>query len=312
MLAWLWTRLSDGGPEVSISGRALRRFPGREVERLLRARVLIEHPKADSWSVCAHCDCGLDVRPIRQIGDELRACCPHDAAEDVVLDDGDLTRFGVDANRLAGQIGASGGLAGAVAAVVDGVWTIGSGPAGRMFMLCDDADRLETPGAILALKSAAAPRPLTVIAKEPEPALVLRLREAGIEVRALADVIKADREGVDRLILDDGRIPTGGVRLVLHRQGQFAVLDGRRLDLPPQMFALFRMLVERSVQRDPVLKAQEIEAQFQRTPREIVRDLRRALVTCGLTEKEVETLVGTVRSRGYRLGLAPSEVVIED
>jgi hypothetical protein len=312
MLALLWTRLSDGGPEVSISGRALRRFPEREVERLLRARVLIEHPKADSWSVCAHCDCGLDVRPIRQIGDELRACCPHDAAEDVVLDDGDLMRFGVDANRLAVQIGASGGLAGAVSAVVHGVWTIGSGPAGRVFMLCDDADRLEAPGAILALKSAAAPRPLTVIAKEPEPALVLRLREAGIEARALADVIKADPEGVDRLILDDGRIPTGGVRLVLHRQGQFAVLDGRRLDLPPQMFALFRMLVERSVQRDPVLKAQEIEAQFQRTPREIVRDLRRALVNCGLTEESVETLVETVRSRGYRLGLAPSEVAIED
>lgn len=312
MLAWLWTRLSDGGPQVSISGRALRRFPEREVERLLRKRVLIEHRKADSWSVCAHCDCGLDVRPIRQIGDELRACCPHDAAEDVVLDDSDLTRFGVDANRLAGQIGASGGLAGAVSAVVDGVWTIGSGSAGRMFMLCDDADRLETPGAILALKSAAAPRPVTVIAKEPEPALVLRLREAQIEVRALADMVKADPEGVDRLILDDGRTSTGGVRLVFYRQGQFAVLDGRRLDLPPQMFALFRMLVERSVQRDPVLKAQEIEAQFQRTPREIVRDLRRALVTCGLTEKEVETLVGTVRSRGYRLGLAPSEVAIEN
>ena len=128
---------------------------------------------------------------------------------------------------------------------------IGSGPAGRVLMLCDTADRLEAPGAILALKSAAAPRPVTVIAKEPEPALVLRLREAGIEVRALADVVKADPEGVDRLILDNGCIPTGGVRLVLHRQGQFAVLDGCRLDLAPQMFALFRMLVERSVQRDP-------------------------------------------------------------
>ncbi len=72
MLAWSWTRLSDGGSQVSISGRALRRFPEREVERLLRARVLIEHSKADSWSVCAHCECGLDVRPIRKIGDELR------------------------------------------------------------------------------------------------------------------------------------------------------------------------------------------------------------------------------------------------
>ncbi len=311
MLAWLWTRLSDGGPEVSISGRALRRFPECEVERLLRARVLIEHSKADSWSVCAHCDCDLDVRPIRQIGDELRACCPHDAAEDVVLDDGDLTRLGVDANRLAGQIGASGGLAGAVSAVVDGVWTIGSGPAGRVLMLCDSADRLEAPGAILALKSAAAPWPVTVIAHEPEPALVLRLRESGIEVRALAEVFRADREGVDRLILDDGCIPTGDARLVLHRQGQFAVLDGRRLDLAPQMFVLFRLLAERSLQRDPVLKSQEIEAQFQRTPREMVRDLRRALVTCGLPEEAAVTLVQTVRSRGYRLGLAPSEVAFE-
>ena len=145
---------------------------------------------------------------------------------------------------------------------MDGVWTIGSGPAGRVFMLCDDTDRLEVPGAILALKSAAAPRPLTVIAKEPEPALVLRLREAGIEVRALADVIKADPEGVDRLILDDGRIPTGGVRLVLHRKGQFAVLDGRRLDLPPQMFALFRMLVDRSVQRDGNAIVPPLAAEF--------------------------------------------------
>lgn len=311
MLAWLWTRLSDGGPEVSISGRALRRFPAREIERLLRARVLIEHSKADSWSVCAHCDCGLDVRPVRKFGDQLRACCPHDAAEDIVLDHGDLTRFGVDASRLAGQIGVSGGLTGAVSAVLDGVWMIGSGPAGRALMLCDNADRLEPPGAILALKYAAAPRPVTVITKEPEPVRVLRLREAGIEVRALADMIKADREGVDRLILEDGHTSTDGARLVLHRQGLFAVLDGRRLDLPPQMFALFRMLIERSGQRDPVLRAQEIEAQFQRTPREIVRDLRRALVTCGLTEESVETLVETVRSRGYRLGLAPSEVAME-
>lgn len=311
MLAWLWTRLSDGGPQVSISGLALRRFPEREVDRLLRARALIEHPKADSWSVCTHCDCGIDVRPIRQICDELRACCPHDAAEDVVLEDDDLKRFGIDAGRLAGQISVSAGLAGAVSAVVDGVWTIGSFPADRVLMLCDDAHRLEVPGTILMMKSAASPRPVTVICNEPETALVLRLREAGIDVRALADVIKADREGVDRLILDDGCIPTGGVRLVLHRQGQFAVLDGRRLDLAPQMFALFGMLVERSVQRDPVLKTQEIEAQFQRTPREIVRDLRKTLVTCGITEESAEALVETVRTRGYRLGFAPSEVAIE-
>jgi hypothetical protein len=312
MPAWLRIRPRDSGPQGSISGRALRRFPERKVERPLRAPVLIEHAKADSWSVCAHGDCGLDVRPIRQIGDALRACCPQDAAEDLALEDGDLTRFGVNAGRLAERIGASGGLAGTVAAVIDGVWTIGSGPAGRVFMPCDGADRLRAPGAILALKSAASPRPVTVIADAPEPTLVPRLREAGIEVRALVDVVKPDPEGVDRLILDAAPISNGTARLVLHRQGQFAVLDGRRLDLAPQMFALFGMLVERSVQRDPVLRAREIEAQFQRTPREIVRALRRALVLCGLAEEAVETRVETVRSRGYRLGLAPSEVAMED
>ncbi|NJO54682.1 MAG: hypothetical protein HC829_07455 [Bacteroidales bacterium] len=109
MLAWLWTRLSDGGPQVSISGRALRRFSEGETERLLRARVLIEHGRADSWSVCAHCDCGLDARPIRQVGDSLRACCPYDAAADTVLDEQDIRRFGIDPDRLAGQIAASAG-----------------------------------------------------------------------------------------------------------------------------------------------------------------------------------------------------------
>ena len=49
MLSLLWKRLSDVGPQVS--GRALRRFPDTEVERLLRARVLIEHRRADTWPV---------------------------------------------------------------------------------------------------------------------------------------------------------------------------------------------------------------------------------------------------------------------
>ncbi len=312
MLAWLWTRLSEGGPEVAVSGRALRRFSEQEIERLLRARVLIERRQADNWSVCAHCDCGLDARPIRRVGDKLLACCPHDAAEDVLLEPGDLKRFGIDAGCLAAQIGKSGSLTGSVSIVAEGVWTIGSGPAAGVLMLCDDAKRLGAPGVILAMKSAAAPRPVTVIATEPDPALVLRLREAGIEAWDVTAVIRTNAEGVDRLVLDGTSVSTGDVRLVLHRPAQFAVLDGRRLDLPPQMFALFRMFVERSVQRDPVFKAEEIEAQFQRSPREFVRDLRKALIACGLAEEVAEGLVRTVRTRGYRLGLASSEVAIED
>lgn len=312
MLAWLWTRLSEGGPQVSISGRSLQRFPEREVDQLLRARVLVERRQADSWSVCAHCECGLDARPIRRVGDALRACCPFDAAEDLVLEDADLKRFGIDAKRLAERIAASGELAGPVSSVVEGVWMIGPGPADGAIMLCRDTDHLEAPGTILAMKAAATPRPVTVIACEPEPALVLRLREAGIDVWPLTDVVRSGEDGGDRLVLGGAPVSTETVRLVLHRKAQSAVLDGRRLDLPMQMFMLFSKLVEQSVERDPVLKAQAIEAQFQRTPREIVRDLRKALVAGGLTEKTAEALILTVRTRGYCLGLAPSEVTIED
>jgi len=312
MLAWLWTRLSDGGPHVSLSGRALRRFPEGEVDRLLRARVLIERRKADNWPVCAHCDCGLDARPVRHVGEGLRACCPDDPAEDVILEDGDLRRFGIDAGRLAARIAASGGLPGSVSAVVDGIWILGAAPADGVLMLCDNAERLEAPGVILAMKSAAAPRPVTVIASDPDPALALRLREAGIEVVPLAEAVTSGADGVDRLTIDSARRSHGAARLTLHRQAQSAVLDGRRLDMSPQMFALFRMLVERSLQRDPVLKAEEIEAQFQRPPREIVRDLRKALAACEIAEVSAETLIRTVRTRGYCLGLDPSEVAIED
>ena len=93
MLAWLWTRLSEGGARVSISGRALGRFPASEVERLLRAQVLIEEQKADTWSVCAECDCGLDARPVEWSGEVFRACCPHDQSEDVILQKDDCAVF---------------------------------------------------------------------------------------------------------------------------------------------------------------------------------------------------------------------------
>ena len=39
MLAWFWTRLSEGGREVTVSGRSLLRLPEQEVQGLLRARV---------------------------------------------------------------------------------------------------------------------------------------------------------------------------------------------------------------------------------------------------------------------------------
>ena len=308
MLAWLWTRLSEGGARVAISGRALSRFPANDIERLLRAQVLIEERKADTWSVCAECDCGLDARPVEQSGDAFRACCPHDQSEDVILLKDDLRRFSVDVDRLVARIAASGNLGGAVARVADGLWLLGDTPSGHTVVLSFDADNLVAPGAVMAIKAAVGPKPIMAILHDLSATIAVRLREVGIEPREIATVFKAGMDGRERLVLDP---PSSVPRLVMTLSAQSVTLDGRRLDLPTQMFALFRLLIEQSVKRDPVLKKQDIERQTGRPANEIARDLRNALISCGMPEAQAKSLVATVRARGYRLGLAPAEVVIE-
>lgn len=308
MLAWLWTRLSEGGARVSISGRALGRFPASEVERLLRAQVLIEERKADTWSVCAECDCGLDARPVEQIDDAFRASCPHDPAEDVILQKDDLSRFSVDVDRLVARIAASGNLGGAVACIADGVWLLGETPSGHAVVLSLDAENLVAPAAVMAIRAAVGPKPILAIVHDLSAAIAVRLREVGIEPHKIVAVFKAGTVGMERLVLDP---PSSVPRLVVTLSAQSVTLDGRRLDLPTQMFALFRLLIEQSAKRDPVLKNQEIETQTGRPPNQIIRDLRKALVSCGLTSDQAKALVATVHARGYRLGLDPAEVVIE-
>lgn len=308
MLAWLWTRLSEGGARVSISGRALGRFPASDVERLLRAQVLIEEQKADTWSVCAECDCGLDARPVEQSDDAFRACCPHDQSEDVILQKDDLRRFSVDVDRLVARIAASGNLGGAVARVADGLWLLGDTPSGHTVVLSFVADNLVAPGAVMAIRAAVGAKPIMAIVHDLSATIAVRLREVGVEPHEIAAVFKAGSDGTERLVLDP---PSSVPRLVMALSAQSVTLDGRRLDLPTQMFALFRLLIEQSVKRDPVLKNQEIETQTGRPPNQIIRDLRKALVGCGLTSDHAKALVATVHARGYRLGLDPAEVAIE-
>lgn len=308
MLAWLWTRLSEGGARVSISGRALGRFPASEVERLLRAQVLIEERKVDTWSVCAECDCGLDARPVEQIDDAFRACCPNDPSADVTLQSDDLRLFSVDVDRLVARIAASGDLGGAVARIADGIWLLGDTTSGHAVVMSFDTDNLVAPGAVMAIRAAVGPKPIMAIVHDLSAAIAVRLREVGIEPHKIVAVFKAGSDGVERLDLN----PSSSVpRLVVKLSAQSVTLDGRRLDLPTQMFALFRLLNEQSAKRDPVLKNQEIETQTGRPPNQIIRDLRKALVSCGLTSDQAKALVATVHARGYRLGLDPAEVVIE-
>jgi len=313
MMTWLWKRLSNSGAETTVSGRALRRFPDRDVDHLLRAGVLIEQRKADCWAVCEHCDCGIDARPIREIGDAFHACCPHDATQDVILTEDDLLRFRIDSDKLVGAIAASGGLPTLTTMVVDGLWLLGRTPTGRYLFLCRDIHVLTAPSTLMTTRMAAGSAPITIIATDVGLTTELHLRAAGLDARSFVDCVAFDNNGKERLALDRLSPPAATVaRLVLSRSRQSALFDGRRLDLTPQMFALIRLLAEQAGKRDNVLRKETMDAQTGRPANEIVRDLRKALIGCGLSKETVESLIVTVRGYGYRLGLDAAEVSIED
>lgn len=325
MLTWLWTRLSEAGPQVTISGRALRRFPEREVDRLLRAQVLVEQQKSDSWSICAHCECGLDARPVREIGGELRACCPYDAAEDVVLNEDDLTRFSINAERLAAAIAASGGLTGGVAQIANGVWLIGTASTGCAVVLCCDPESLVAPGVILAIKAAAGGAPVAVVADAFEAGIALRLRESDVAALILGEVMTTSASGVERLtagrITGDAPVVEMGVeaaapaaaRLQISRSRQAVRFDGRDIILSLNEFKCFFGAAEMVAMGQVMLTYQEIHALTNRAShRDVINELRDKLQKQGLSRQQAFDLVKTVHGRGLTIGLPEHEIDIRD
>lgn len=325
MLIWLWKRLSNGGAEATVSGRALRRFPEREIEGLLRAQVLIEHRKADSWSVCMHCDCGLDARPIREIGDELRACCPHDAAEDLVLDEKDIRRFGLDPERLAARIAASGGLSGGMAQVADGIWSIGTAPSGIAVILCCDAQLLDSPGTILAIKTALDGAAGVLIAQEFSAPIALRLQEAGLSTVEIGEVLVPAGSGTDRLApdrLDDAARSTAicagaktapEPRLQIFRARRTLRLDGRDIVLSMTGFDAFLGAAEKVVAGEVMLTYQELHSLTNRAShRDVINELRDQFEKHGLSREQAFELVKTIHGRGMTIGLPRSDIGIND
>lgn len=316
MLIWLWKRLSNGGAEASVSGRALRRFPAREIEGLLRARVLIEQRKADSWSVCTRCDCGLDARPIREVGGQIRACCPHDAAEDLVLDDDDIKRFSISADRLAGAIAASGGLSGDVVRIGDGIWFIGNTPTGRAVVLCSDTDLLD-PSTILAIKTAAAAENVSVLTAMIAPPDILRLRAAGLDLMPLGETMTPHDDGHDQLVPDRLAPSKGAPRLVIDRVAREVELDGQKKALSAQSFDLLVILAAAAVESPAIVENRKIEEQLwgsglhriSSEVREPIRTLRNTLAKDSREPERIRELIENRRNpNGYRLAISPADI----
>jgi DNA-binding winged helix-turn-helix (wHTH) protein len=312
ILIWLWKRLNKTGARPEVSGRLLRRFPEAEINKLLRARILIEDRKIESWGTCAHCDCGYDARVIQEIDGKLVACCPLDPSQDVILEPNDLIRYRIDGEQLIAAIAAAGKLAGTPAAISAGLWSMGKAATGRSIFLCRSPRDVFVPGISMLLKSLAGGMPPIVVFDEIDQASGIRLRDMEIDVHNVSEVLRADGNGGE-MISFDGLLPAGNrVRLIIDRSIPSVMLDGRVLDMSVQMVAVLVLLAEQACRRDPIIKKQIIEAETGRPPNEVIRDLRKALVAPGAQAATAKELIATVHGVGYRLGLAPDAISFAD
>ena len=310
ILIWLWKRLNKTGARPEVSGRLLRRFSDAEIAQLLRARILIEDRKIDSWGTCAHCDCGYDARMIQEIDGKLIACCPLDSSQDLILEPNDLMRYRIDAEQLIAAIAAAGKLTGTPTAISAGLWSMGKSATGRSIFLCRSPRDVFAPGISILLKYMAGGTPPIVVFDDIDQASGIRLRDMEVDVHEITEILRTDEGGGEAIFFDALLPPRDRIRLVVHRSRQAVTLDGRVLDLPSQMLALVRLFAEHAVGPDPRLKKQEIEINTGREAKEIIRDLRNALIGCGLTRVQVDELFVSVRGIGYRLALSREEIEI--
>jgi DNA-binding winged helix-turn-helix (wHTH) protein len=74
---------------------------------------------------------------------------------------------------------------------------------------------------------------------------------------------------------------------------------------------VFERLLEKAMSRDQVASQFQIEGTTAREAKDLIRELRDAFKAAGLTDAESKALIVTVRGRGYRLGVAAANIVIE-
>ena len=70
-------------------------------------------------------------------------------------------------------------------------------------------------------------------------------------------------------------------------------------------------LLAKAKTRDQVASGPEVEGTTGREAKDLIRELRAALVAAGFTKAEAETLIATARGRGYRLGVPASGIQID-
>ncbi len=222
----LLLRLSEAGEPALLWGRQAARHAGRDFERLLDHRVLVEQVPATEWDVCQACDCGLGARPIQQVNGRYKAVCPADRRSDLVLGDDDLRSFRIDPAALVREIAAASGFTGEPSPIAAGVWHLGETSNQQALFLALSRDAVLQPGMIGLMRSVARSSPITVITPAIAADQLSRFVEAGLSIVPIDSCLAGNAAGFAIDLGTQEFIPAFEPHLVIHCRSQRVILGG--------------------------------------------------------------------------------------
>lgn len=308
-LSRLLLRLSEAEHPV-LWGRVAAPHFGRDFDRMLGQRVLVEEAPTETWGLCSSCECGLDARPIQRIHGSLVAVCPLDHQADAHLTDTDIRIFRIDPAMLARMVSVASGLDKDPETILPGLWRMGAVDGSQAVFIALSIAAAVQPGLMGMLTRSAGGSAITLLAPQRLPAESRRLFvDAGMHVVALLDALGND-PGAPFALQRAKLVPTLAPKLQLDR-ARFAVsLHGAGGTLPKRPFDLLWILAEAG---GAVVERRTIESHLWSQPvdktavNDAVRDLRR-----GLTEidRRGKDLIETKAGRGYRVALDPREIAL--
>jgi len=320
-LTALLLQLSESGDPAILWGRQAKPYFGKDFDRLLNSRLLVEEARAEEWDRCDACECDHDVRLIHEINGQFIAACPISSRSDSVLDPEDMRSFKINLPALVAEVAKASGFSNEPSEVIPGVWRLGMTATKRQLFMTLNRSALARSGLIGTLRLSDPASQISVISPVVTSADRVRFMESGIVIETTQECLRGENGSwaIDLLKLEG--TPQIAPRLLIKRIARFVTLDGEPKTLTEQSFKLLVFLAENAKRSAAIVDNREIEKhlwgsgvhRISSQTREPIRSLKNALTANGANKNAVKALIENKRNpNGYRLALEPSQIDLRD